>query len=133
MKSKYYSPYVHTKCLLNLCTLNQSGSEKEVSSLVCKLLFLSLFAGFFYDSFILQIHINFTYVKFAFSLFQDQIAACRTSKFELLKASCGTACFTEVTSSVSSSACKALFFRLLLFSTLLLQKYGFVMNNVQKT
>ena len=37
------------------------------------------FLPVFYASFILQILINFTFVKFAFSLFQDQIAACRTN------------------------------------------------------
>ena len=49
-----------------------------MSYFVCDLLFFSLFA------FILQILINLTYVKFAFALFQGQIAACKTCiKFEV--------------------------------------------------
>ena len=82
-----------------------------MSSFACNLLFFCLFA------LILHIFNNLTYVKFTFALFQGQIAACNTCiKFEVrffklhLQARVTyTARFTEVSSSVPSSAYDLLF------------------------
>ena len=51
--------------------------KRKVSCSVCKLLFFSLPAVFT----LLLSFINFTNVKFPFSIFQEEIATCRSSRF----------------------------------------------------